>query len=123
MLGVLGDRHRAGRSCEEIQVVDVVPRSSDNGVVAAADEDCIPVSGFHGSLGCMLARIKMLKSEGLGLVHAVVIDLVEIDFPWRVVHVMLMGRVTRPVSARGVYLDHDEFVSREGRWDDIDDLT
>jgi hypothetical protein len=71
----------------------------------------------------MLPGIKMLKRERLWLVHAVVIDLVEIDFAGRVVHVMLMGRITRPVSTGSVDLDHDQFVGREGGRDNVDDLA
>ena len=123
MLGVFGDRHGTRRSREEIQVINVISRSSHHWMVTAADEDGIPVSGFDSALGRVLPRVKMLEGEGLGLVHAVVVDLVEIDFARWIVHIMLMGRITRPVSAGGIDLDHDEFVRRKGRRDDVDDLA
>jgi hypothetical protein len=50
MLGVLGDRQRARRSGKKIQVIHVISRSSDYGMVTTAHEDGIPVFGFHCSL-------------------------------------------------------------------------
>src|SRR5947209_5638709 len=65
----------------------------------------------------------MLKREGLRLLHPIIVDLVQINFPRRIVDVVFMWRITGPVSSRGVNLDYDESVCWEGRSYQVNDLA
>src|SRR5690348_5593477 len=65
----------------------------------------------------------MLKCEGFRLLHSIIVDLDQINFPRRIVNVVFMWRITRPVSSRSVNLDYDESVCWEGGSYQVNDLA
>jgi hypothetical protein len=77
---------------------------------------------LYGAPGRVLGRIKMLECESFGLANAIVIDFVEVHLGGWTVNVVFMRRITRPVTAGGVDLDHHELIGGERRSDDVDDL-
>src|ERR1700730_18850172 len=99
MLRIFCHRQCAGRTRKKIQVVHVISRTGYDRVIAAADEDCIAVPDFKGLLACMLAGIEMLEGETFPLTDSVIIDLIQIGLSRRIVHVVLVRGITRPVSA------------------------
>jgi hypothetical protein len=123
VVGIFGDGQGARSSRQEVQVIDVIARSGDDGMKPAVHKDDIAVAGFECAFAGMLARVEVLKSEGVGLAHAVIVNLVQVDFAGRIVHVMLVRRIAGPVSAGRVHLNNDEFVGRERGRDDVHDLA
>src|ERR1700735_4114643 len=71
----------------------------------------------------MFAGIQVLEREASRLADTVIINLVQINFSRRVVQVMLVRRITRPITAGRVNLDDHELISREIRADDVDNLA
>src|SRR5215831_11031240 len=63
----------------------------------------------------------MLKRKTAGL-NAVVVDLVQIHLRWRIVNIVLVRGIARPVSPRRIDFYHHQLVSRECGRDHVDDL-
>src|SRR5215469_9988325 len=57
------------------------------------------------------------------MVDPIVIDLIQIDFGGRIVDIMLMWRIARPVPTRRVDLDSDQPVCGKLRGHHIDNLS
>ena len=65
-------------------------------------------------LGVILSAVQMLQGKAFVL-NPVIVDFVEVDFSGRIVYVVLVRRIARPVSARRIDLDDHELVGREMR--------
>src|SRR5580658_1594662 len=90
---------------------------------AIAYEHGVAIAGFHRALAQLFAGVQVLKRKSFGLANPVIVDLIQSDLIRRIVYVVLMGRITRPVSARRVDLDHHKFVGRKSRHHYIDNLA
>jgi hypothetical protein len=123
MLRIFCRRQRAGRTRKKIQVVHVVTRTGDDRMIAATDEDRITVPDFQGLLAGILAGIEMLEGETFPLTDPVIVDLIQIGLRGRIVYVVLVRRITRPVAARRVDLNCHQLIRRKIGRDDIDDLA
>src|SRR5216684_916993 len=64
----------------------------------------------------------MLEGKGVLLIHAVIIDLVQIDFSRWIVDIMLVRGITRPVSTGSIDLHYHEFVGGKSGRHDVNDL-
>src|SRR6202789_1798845 len=64
----------------------------------------------------------MLECKALRLVYPVVINLIQINFSRRIVHVVLVRGITRPISARSIDLDRHQPIGGKCWTHDIDNL-
>src|SRR5260370_23806170 len=87
-----------------------------------AYEHSVAIASFHRPLARVLAGVQMLKCKSFRLPNPVIIDLVQIDLGWRIVHVVLVGWIAGPVSARRINLDDHEFVRGKSWHHHIHDL-
>jgi hypothetical protein len=92
-------------------------------VIPTVNKDNIAVPGFNDALASVFSAVEMLKCKPLGVSHSEVVDLVQVDFRGRIVCVVFVRRIARPVPAGSVNLDYHEFVSREDWRDDVHDLA
>jgi hypothetical protein len=76
---------------QEVEVVAVVARRHDDGVVAATDEHRVAVGDDHDVVQAPVVGVEPLQRPALGRVDAVVVDLVEVDLDPRVVLVVRCG--------------------------------
>src|ERR1700680_3912099 len=108
MTRVFCDRQRTRASCQEIQVVDVVPRPGHGGVGPIANQIYTPVSRGYDGITRTVWPVQALVCERSGTIHAVVIDLVQVDLSGRIMDVVFVRRITRPVATGRVHLDRDQ---------------
>ena len=64
----------------------------------------------------------MLQGKTSRLGNPVIVDFVQIHFRGRIVSIVLMRRIARPVSTWRINLDHHQFVGRKRRGNHVDDL-
>ena len=95
----------------------------NNRMVPTADQNRIPVTCLDGLTRCILVRIEILKSETVRPRDPVIIDLIQVHLVRRVVSVMLVRRVARPVPARRLDLKRDQLVCRKRRRQHINNLS
>ena len=72
------DRARAETS-QEIQVVDIVSRSRDHGMIPAVNQNCIAVVRLHNLLGVVFAAVQVLQGKACVL-NPVIVNFVEVYF-------------------------------------------
>ena len=76
----------------------------DDGMVAILNEHQISIYHSQSIVAGATCVIQALKCVTLGLACSVVIGFVEIRFTWGIVNVVLVGRITRPISTWRVNL-------------------
>jgi hypothetical protein len=92
-------------------------------MVAVPDEHGIPVPNLQRQISRGARIVEVLKGEAFRSVNPVVVNLVQVNFLWRIVDIMLVGRVAGPVSARSVDLHCDQTVGRKFWTDDVNYLA
>jgi len=96
-----GQRSRA--SSNEVQIVGVVARTSNHGMVSLMDQDCISIVNGDYGIALPVTAVEPLVSKSPQPIHSVVVNLVEIDFDRWVVNVMFVRRINW-TSCRPVYI-------------------
>jgi hypothetical protein len=92
-------------------------------MVPVSDEHSISVPNLQRQISRGGRIIKVLKGEAFRMVNPVIVNLVQVNFLWGIMDIMLMGGVARPVSARSVDLHGDQAVGRKLWPDDVNDLA
>src|SRR5258707_952654 len=124
VIGIFGDGQGPGSSGEEIEVVDIVAGTRDDGMKTGSHEDRIAILRAESDVASKIGRVETLECKAFfRAVDAVVVDFVEVDFGRGIVDVVFVGRKAGPVAAGSVDLDDDEFVGGEVRADDVHDLA
>src|SRR6266481_2371899 len=104
VIGIFGDGQGPGSSGEEIEVVDIVAGTRDDGMITGSHEDRIAVLRAEGDVASKIGRVETLECKAFfRAVDAIVVDFVEVDF------------------GRGIV--DDEFVGGEVWADDVHDLA
>jgi hypothetical protein len=106
MLRILGHHHGSRTAGQEIEIVDVITRSSDHGMIAVPHQNCVAIVHLEYRTPRAVGAIKVLEGKGARLLHAVVIDLIQVYFGRRVVDLVLVRGITGPIATGGVDLDH-----------------
>src|SRR5271154_3797918 len=65
----------------------------------------------------------MLHGKSFRLADAIVINLIQIYFAGRIVHVVLVRRIARPIAAGRINFNDHQLIRWEGGRDDINDLA
>jgi len=123
MLWILRHRQRTRRSRQKIQVIHVIAGSGNHRVESAMHQDCVTISRLQHLIAAVFSGIQMLNREAFRLLNSVVIDFIQINFARRIVHVMLVRRIARPVPSRRINLNYHELISRKRRSDNVYDLA
>src|SRR6266403_6405713 len=124
VIGIFGDGQGPGSSGEEIEVVDIVAGTRDDGMKTGPHEDRIAILRAEGDVASKIGRVETLECKAFfRAADAVVVDFVEVDFGGGIVDVVFVGRKAGPVAAGSVHLDDDEFVGGEVRAGDVHDLA
>ena len=124
MFRVLRDCQRSRSACQEIEVIDIVARTSRHRMKSGTNENGVAVYGAKGDIARFIWRIQSLQRESFfGVIDPVIIDFIEINLSWRSMYVVFVRWVTRPVSSRSVHLNDHQFVSRRVRANDLDNLA
>src|SRR5882757_818302 len=124
VIGIFGDGQGPGSSGEEIEVVDIVAGTRDDGMKTGPHEDRIAILRAESDVASKIGRVETLECKAFfRAADAVVVDFVEVDFGRGIVDVVFVGREAGPVAARSVDLDDDEFIGGEVRADDVHDLA
>src|ERR1700722_19910374 len=92
-------------------------------MIPAAHQNHVAVPSLQRAFGGVGCGVEMLERKSLWLADAVVVNLVEIDFHWRIMHVVFVGRIARPVSSGSVDLDDHQLVGGKSRRHDVHDLA
>src|SRR5258707_13566296 len=124
VIGIFGDGQGPGSSGEEIEVVDIVAGTRDDGMKTGPHEDRIAILRAEGDVASKIGRVETLECKAFfRAADAVVVDFVEVDFGRGIVDVVFVGRKAGPVAAGSVDLDDDEFVGGGGRGGGVHDLA
>src|SRR5260370_26487270 len=84
----------------------------------------VTIFGTDRNVLCAVRRIETLQGKSfVWMVDAVIVDFVEVYFLRGIMHVVLVRRITGPVTTRRVHLDHHEFVRGEVGTNDVHDLA
>ena len=100
---------------DEVQVVDIVARTGDDRMITVANQDHVTVACRYDKVATLIGRIQALMRERRRVIGAVVIDFVEVGFVGRMVHIVFVRRVARPVAAGRIDLDRDQVLGAT-RW-------
>src|SRR5258705_6781985 len=124
VIGIFGDGQGPGSSGEEIEVVDIVAGTRDDGMKTGSHEDRIAILRAESDVASKIGRVETLECKAFfRAVDAVVVDFVEVDFGRGIVDVVFVGRKAGPVAAGSVDLDDDEFVGGGVRAGDVQDTV
>src|SRR5882757_11541645 len=124
VIGIFGDGQGPGSSGEEIEVVDIVAGTRDDGMKTGSHQDRIAILRAEGDVTSKIGRVETLECKAFfRAADAVVVDFVEVDFGGGIVDVVFVGRKAGPVAAGSVDLNGDKFISGEIWSDDVDDLA
>src|SRR6266852_6972742 len=123
MLRIFRDRHGPRSSGQEVQVVDIVPWTSHHRVVSLSYQHGISITNFQSQISRGSRIIEVLKSKAPRISDSVVVNFIQINFGWRVVDIMFMRGIARPVSARSIDLHHNQTVCWKIGTDNIDNLA
>src|SRR5258708_17346496 len=111
VIGIFGNGQGPGSSGEEIEVVDIVAGTRNDGMKTGSHEDRIAILRADGDVASKVGRVETLECKAFfRAVDPVVVDFVEVDFGRGIVDVVFVGREAGPVAARSVDLDDDESV-------------
>src|SRR5581483_8988397 len=80
------------------------------------------VAHRQGLVHAVRETVETLHAEGLRRRRAVVVDLLEDDLLRRIVHVVLVRRIARPVPRRGEHLDDEDPLRGKAGLDHVVDL-
>src|SRR6266516_4754208 len=105
MVRVCGEEPFADRAGHRVQVVAVVPGRGGDDVIAAGNEDGVIVASADRDVQVARFRVDALEGEALPRIELVVIKLLEGALDARLVLVVLVGRIGRPVTRRGQDFD------------------
>src|SRR5690606_36527908 len=89
---------------QEVQVVPVVARRHGHGVVAAPHQDRVAVGYDHDVVKPPVVVVQALEREAVRRRDPEVVDLVEVYLDTRLVLVVPVRGVARPVAGRRVHL-------------------
>jgi hypothetical protein len=92
-------------------------------MVPVSDEYSVSVANLQSQIPGRARIIKVLKGKAFRTGDPVVVNLVQVNFLWGIVDIVLVGRIARPVSARSVNLHGDQAVGWKLWPDDINDLA
>jgi hypothetical protein len=106
MVWILCDHHGSRGSGKEVEVVDVVTGASHHRVISVPHQDCVTVVYFEYGTPSMIGAVEILERKRVRIFHAVVVDLVEVCFDWRIVDFVLVWRVAGPIASGRVDLHH-----------------
>jgi len=84
-----------------------------NRMVSVTNQDRVSISDRQGHVSLPVPRVKAMVGVATRMIHAVVINFIEIHLVGRIVYVVLVRGVARPVSAGGIHLDDHKLVCRE----------
>src|SRR5262249_35077347 len=108
---------------EDVQVIAGVTLGDGKDVVALGNEKEIAVADDVGVVNAAVGGGEALKTETIGWVDPVVVDLFEVGFRRKVADVVLVGWIAGPVATRGEHLDDEQAMSGELWLDDVVDLA
>ena len=114
--------HGASATSQHIQVIHIIAMRRHNRMVAIFNQYQIAVDESQGIVAGSRGVVQPLERISLGFVDPVVINFVEVHFKRGVVHIMLVRRIARPISARRIDLAEQEFIGRKFRANNVDDL-
>jgi hypothetical protein len=95
----------------------------DDGMVAISDEHQIAIDESQGVVARSRGVVQALECISFGFADPVVVGFVEVHLEGRIVDVMLVGRIARPISAGRINLADQELIGGKLRTNDIDNLT
>src|SRR5215208_5449789 len=95
-------------SCHDVEVVEVVARRRRDYVVTLRYEHGIAIVERKRLVELAVLGVDPLQREALVGFDLVVVGLLEVPLARRVICVVFVGRVARPVAVRGQNLDHQE---------------
>src|SRR6195256_6528139 len=101
MGGVGGHQPAPARTRHHVEVVEVVAGAGGDRMVAARDQDDVSVAHLDRLVQQVVVGVDELHGEPFRPRHAVVVRLLEVGLSWRVVSVVLVGWIARPVACRG----------------------
>src|SRR5258708_16151704 len=106
VIGIFGDGQGPGSSGEEIEVVDIVAGTRDDGMKTGSHQDRIAILRAEGDVASKIGRVETLECKAFfRAVDAEVVDFVEVDFGRGMVDVVFGGREAGQVTAGSVGLD------------------
>ena len=94
-----------------------------DGMVAARHQNHRPVFGGHDFVKLAAVVIDPVKNIALRRVHPVIISLLEVGFLGKIVGIMLVRRVGRPVARRRDHLHNKKAVRRLGFGKNVADMA
>src|SRR5438094_4440366 len=121
VVGVGRDQPAPDRPGHHVQVVEVVPGSRGDGVIAARHQDDVAVADLDRLVQRAVVGVDELHGEPLGPRRAVVVGLLKVGLARRVVGVVLVRRVAGPVAGRGQDLGHEQRLGRTVFHEDVVD--
>jgi hypothetical protein len=120
---IVGGRHRPRASRKRVEIVGIVPVGRDKRMIAVADDHQIAIGDRENAIRPSIGGVEALDAIPGGIGESVVIGLFEIGLNRRIVAIVFMRRIARPVSARCENLADEQPVrGRRGR-QDVDDLS
>ena len=99
---------------QKSEVISIVPRTGHYGVVPIPDQDHVTITHLYQFVARAIGRIEILQRKAAPVPHAVVVDLIQIDFLRWLMHIVFVRRITRPVATRSVDLENNQLVGRKG---------
>src|ERR671911_2564933 len=121
-IGIVRGGHGAAVCRERVQVVEVEAVGGARRVVAERHEHEVAVADGHRDVDLMSRAVEPLNGERLRARGPVVVRLLEDDLAGRVVLVVLVWGIARPVAGRREHLDDEQALRWELRLEDVIDL-
>src|SRR5580704_5117164 len=122
MLRIFGDGQGPRGARKEIKIVNIVTRSGDYRVKAAVYQHGLAIFDLQSLIGAVLPGIKVLHRKTVRLAEAVIINLIQIDFARRIVHVVLVGGPARPIPAGCINFNYHQLIRWKRGRDDVHNL-
>ena len=122
VMRIFSNRKCARRASQTIQIVHVITRPGDYGVVSTVYQNCVPVVRLQDLLAQSVSGIQLLQREAFRLLDSIVVNFIEIDLQRGIVDLVLVRRIAGPVAAGSINLNYHQFIRWKSGWHDVYDL-
>ena len=122
---IAGRRRRpwSARAGERIQIVNVVPVGGDHGMIALRHEDEIAIAHGERFVDTPVRGIDLLDGKAFRAIDPEIVNLLQVHLVGRILDIVLVRRIARPVAAGCVDFTNQDAVRGKGRLKHVVDLA